>query len=86
MATQLGELVNLGESPAEIDKESVRGRSISLHRGGPQGEGEGLDMASEDLFEAGAGWVHEIGEAAKRVRFWRARAYSRHTSWGASWT
>jgi hypothetical protein len=60
MAAQLGEFVKLGESRAEVGKESVRGRSISLHRGGPQGEGEGLDMACEDLFEAGRGWVHEI--------------------------
>ena len=86
MAAQLGELVKLGESRAEMGKESAGGRSISLHGAGPQGEGAGLDMACEDLFEAGRGWVHEIGEAPKRVRCWRARAYSRQTSWGASWT
>jgi hypothetical protein len=60
ITAELRELANLGESSAEIGKESVRGRSISLHRGGPQGEGERLDMACEDLFEAGPGWVHEI--------------------------
>jgi hypothetical protein len=59
IAAQLRELVKLGESRAEMGKEPVDGRSISLHRAGPQGEGEGLEMAGEDLFEASGSLLRE---------------------------
>src|ERR1700682_6174271 len=67
--------------------EKPMGRDAILEGGaGPQGESESLDVSFEDRVEAEFGLTHGIDGVDKYVRFWTARAYSRHTSWGASWT
>ena len=85
VAAQLREPVNLGESGAEMGEEAARRGSIPVHRAGPQGEGERLDLRFKDWFEAGSRRTHKRCEESNPLRFWMARAYSRQTSCGASW-
>jgi hypothetical protein len=59
VAAQLGEAEELGESRAEVGKESAYSRSILVHRAESQGEGQRLELSFEDLLEAGLS-VHEI--------------------------
>ena len=86
VAAQLGETENLRESRAEVGEPAASGRAILLHCAGPQRESQRLEVGFKDVFEARPESVHEIGEELKRVRFSMARAYSRQTSCGASWT
>ena len=86
IATQLRELVNLRECGMEIGEEVARGKAIVGDRAGLQGEGERLDLRFEDPFETGSALTHERCEVSNPSRLWIARAYSRQTSWGASWT
>jgi hypothetical protein len=86
ITAQFGELMNLGESGVEMGEEAASSIPILVHRAGPQGEGESLDMRFEDLFEAGSGLTHEMCEESNPFRLWRAHAYSRQMSCGASWT
>jgi len=86
VAVQLRELAHLRESSAEIAEEAASGGLILIHRAGPGGQGEGLDVAFKDLFEAGLALAHERWADPKCFRFSMARVYSRQTSCGASWT
>jgi len=86
ITAELGGLANLWESRAEVSEKVARGTSIMDYRTSPHGQGERLQMRFKDPFEAGSEWIHERWEASSPFRFWRARVYSRQTSWGASWT
>jgi hypothetical protein len=86
IATQLGELVKLGEGSAEISEEATHDCSIQVNRVGPKGEGNRLDLLFKDPFQAGSALSHERWEESNAFRFSMARAYSRQTSCGASWT
>ena len=87
MAAQLRRPAELRKSDLEIAKKPAGHGSVGGDGGGPQGQGESLDVSFQDLFQAGGGLAHETsGGVVKRVRLATARAYSRQTSWGASWT
>ena len=74
------------ESSMEILQKPADHISVVVDGAGPQGERESLDMRFKDLLEGDFGLAHKMGGEEKRVRFWMAREYSFHTSWGASWT
>ena len=86
IAAELRQTAELRESVMEIAEKTVRRTSVGPERAGLESQGEALDVRFEDLVEAGFGRIHGIGGGDKRVRFATARAYSRQTSWGASWT
>jgi hypothetical protein len=86
IAAELFEAAELWERIMKIAEKPANRYAVCLHRVEPAGYGEGVDVRFEDLVEAGFGLAHGIGGVDKRVRFSMARAYSRHTSWGASWT
>ena len=94
-ATQTSRLENAAElaQPAyprkgrvEIGQEAASGAAIATGGLRTQGQGERLDVCFEDLLEAASGLIHTICEEPKLIRCSTARAYSRQTSWGASWT
>ena len=85
VAAQLGKPAELREVGVEIAQETMGQVSVEADGGGPQSEGESLDVRFQDLFQGG-GLAHETSGRVKRVRLATARAYSRQTSWGASWT
>jgi hypothetical protein len=84
VTAELGQAADVRKSGVEIAEETTGDTSILDDRVVPQREGESLDVRLEDLIEAVL--VHEICEEPMRVRFSTARAYSRQTSCGASWT
>jgi len=86
IAAELRQTAELRKSVMEIAEKTVRRTPVGPQRAGLVSHGEAPDMRFEDLVEVGFGRVHGIGGRDKRVRFSMARAYSRHTSWGASWT
>jgi len=80
-------LPNLWKSGLEIAEKAASNTPRIPHRIRPQGEGKSLPLSFENLVEAELRLVsHGIDGVDKRARFWTARAYSRQTSWGASWT
>ena len=85
MAAQLRRPAELRKSDLEIAKKPAGHGSVGGDGGGPQGQGESLDVSFQDLLQAGGGLAHETSGGVKRVRWATARAYSRQTSWGASW-
>jgi hypothetical protein len=86
IAAELRQTAELRESVMEIAEKTACHNPVGLERTGLVSHGEAPDVRFEDLVEAGFGGAHGIGGGEKRVRFSMARAYSRHTSWGASWT
>ena len=80
------ELAHLRESGMEIVQKPAGHVSIVVDGAGPLGERKNLDLRLEDLVEGEFGLAHRMVGVDKWVRFWTARAYSFHTSWGASWT
>ena len=85
VAAQLGKPAELRKVGVEIAQENLGQGSVVADGGGPQGEGKSLEVSFQDLFQGG-GLAHETSGRVKRVRLATARAYSRQTSWGASWT
>jgi len=86
IAAELGGTANPWESASKISEEAANGTSILPHGAGAQGEGEGLEMNFQDAFELGWMMSHERWEGSSAFLFSIARAYSRQTSCGASWT
>ena len=86
IAAELFEAAELWERIMKIAEKPANRYAVGLHRGEPTGHGEGVDVRFEDVVETRFGLGHGIGGVDKRVRFSMARAYSRHTSWGARWT
>ena len=83
IAAELAKPAHPRESGAEIGQETARGAAIAADGVGTQRQGERPEVSFKDPFE---GLARQIGEGTQRVRCWTARAYSRQTSWGASWT
>ena len=86
LAAKFREPADVRKGSVEVAQETASHGSVVDDGIAPQGQGESLDVSFEDLFEAASGLTHEICEEPKRVRFSTARAYSRQTSCGASWT
>ena len=86
IAAELCESADLGKGGVKIANEPPGNTSIFGHGERLQGQREGLDLRFENLFETLFGLTHGIRGEIKRARFATARAYSRQTSWGASWT
>ena len=86
IAAKLHEPADLWEGGVKIAEEAVGHTSIVGDGIAAQSQRQRLDVRFEDLFEAASGLTHTICEEPKRVRFAMAQAYSRQTSWGASWT
>jgi hypothetical protein len=86
IAAELLEAAEVWERLLEIAEKPASRHAVGLHRGELLGHGEGVEVRFEDLLEAGFGLAHASGGVDKCVRFWMARAYSRHTSCGTSWT
>ena len=87
IAAQLREVEHLREIRMEIGEEAMGADSIIS-----VGSRESLNTVVKNLLEFLVRWSGEWGGSHrfwgkdKRTRFWTARAYSRHTSWGASST
>jgi hypothetical protein len=86
IAAQLRESGHVWKRGLEIGEEVACRAPIVGHRAGPQGGGERLEMSFKDAFELGSTLTHERCEESNAFRFSMARAYSRQTSCGASWT
>jgi hypothetical protein len=84
IAAQLREAVEVGKIGLEIGQEAIGGHSVV-----PVGTPEHLNLGSQDLLQVLGStsrlwaWSHRSCGTDRRVRFPTARAYSRHTSWGA---
>ena len=85
IAAELCQPTHLWESSMEIVEKPMSRGSVGCESAGPEREREGSDLCFEDLVEAEFGLSHGMCGVDKRVRFWIAREYSCHTSWGASW-
>lgn len=89
IATKLRQPAELRKGGVQIAQETAGHGSVVEDGTAPQSERESLDVRFEDLIESELGrfgLAHEIWGMDAPVRFSMARAYSRHTSWGASWT
>lgn len=86
IAAKLREPLDLRKSAMKIAQETVGHASVIGNGVAAQGQGKSLDVSCEDLVETGFGLAHGIGGVDNRARLAMARAYSRQTSWGASWT
>jgi hypothetical protein len=86
IAAQLGESGQVRKGGLEIGEEVACCTPIVGHRAGPQGGGERLEMSFKEAFELGSTLTYERCEESNPFRFSMARAYSRQTSCGASWT
>ena len=78
--------MDLGEGGPQIANEVAGHIFILDHGEGLQGQSKGLHLRFENLFEGPSWLTHGIGEEGRRERLATARAYSRQTSVGASWT
>jgi len=78
---------DLWKRGAKITQEAA-GSVLVLDNGeGLQSQGKSLDLSFENLFETLTGMTHDTTRGEIRcARLATARAYSRQTSWGASWT
>jgi hypothetical protein len=86
IAAELRDPVDLREGGMEITEKPSGHAALDDHGAVPHRQGESLELSFEDLIEGEFGPTHGMGGVDNRVWFWTARAYSRHTSWGASWT
>ncbi|MCP5115530.1 MAG: hypothetical protein GY953_32285 [bacterium] len=86
ITTQLREPAHVRVSVLRIGEETASHAAVVGDGVAPQSQGEGLDVGIEDLGEALWGRAHGFSGGNSRVRLATARAYSRQTSWGASWT
>jgi hypothetical protein len=72
IAAQLRRPAELRESDLEIAKKPAGHESVVGDGGGPQGQGESLDVSFQDLFEAGGGLAHETSGGVNTARaYWR---------------
>ena len=86
IAAELGESADLRKGGAKITNKAVGNVLVLDHSEGLQSQRKSLDVCFENLFEALSGLTHGILGGVKGARLATARAYSRQTSWGASWT
>ena len=86
IATELGESMDLGEGSAKITHEVAGNVLVFGHGEGLQRQSKSLDLRFKNLLEASSGLAHGTRGEVKRARLAMARAYSRQTSCGASWT
>lgn len=87
IAAELRRVANFREGAAKITEEPVGDRSVVSHGRELQSQRKGLDLRFEKLFKTPSSqWIHGIGGDGRRDRLATARAYSRQTSAGASWT
>ena len=86
IAAELGKPADLRERRPQVADE-VAGHIVILdYREGLQGQREILDLRLENLFESPSRLTHIFGGEGRGERLATARAYSRQTSVGASWT
>ena len=86
IAAELGESMDLWKGGVKISNEAAGNVLVLDHGEGLQSQRKSLDLCFENLFESLPGLTHGIRGAVKRARLATARAYSRQTSCGASWT
>ena len=86
ITTELGKSADLRERGPQIANEVAGHIFILDHREGLQGQSESLDLSLENLFESPSRLIHIFGGEGRGERLATARAYSRQTSLGASWT
>src|ERR1700722_9226831 len=87
IAARLGKLAQVGKSSVEISEKATDAGAILFHGLRPEGSGQVLDGGFEELDEGGLGSLHEVFSGVDKGRRWAtARAYSRQTSSGASFT
>ena len=86
IAAKLRRPADLRKSGLKIAEEPMGHTSIVGHGVAAQSQGQRLEMCFEDLFAAASGLTPKTCEEPTRVRLPTAQAYSRQTSWGASWT
>jgi hypothetical protein len=83
---ELGESADLWKGGAKITNEATGNVLVLDHGEGLQSQSKDLDLRFEDLFKTLSGLAHGIRGEIRDARLATARAYSRQTSWGASWT
>jgi len=86
IATELGESADLGKGSAKVTNEVAGNVLVFDHGERLQSQSQSLDLRFENLFEALSGLTHGTVGEVKGARRATARAYSRQTSCGASWT
>lgn len=80
IAAELRAAAELRKGGVEIAQKASDHVPILGHSGGPQTNGQGLDLYFEDFLESGMGAIHQMDGASKGWRWATARAYSRQTS------
>jgi hypothetical protein len=86
IAAELGKSADLRERRPQIADEVAAHIVILDDRKGLQGQREILHLRLENLFESPSRLTHIFGGEGRGERLATARAYSRQTSVGASWT